>query len=279
MLKKRLIPIVLLKNGRIVQSKSFKKYRNIGNPVTSVLRLSEWGADELVYLDISKTDHYDLNRDDLNTENHGDILSIFGEVAKITNMPTTLGGKIRTLEDIRLRLSHGADKVSLNYALHQSPSLITEAAKIFGRQCIVASIDFKRKDHQCLTYFNNGQETLNEGLVECAKRAETLGAGELLINSIDRDGQKSGYDIEAIQAVKDAVRIPVIACGGVGEWDHFFEALKQTDVDAIAAANIFHFYDQSVYLAKLHLWELGFPVRKPELIQWEHNHDQTPALL
>lgn len=273
MLKKRIIPIVLLKNGYIVQSKQFKKYRNIGNPVTTVLRLSEWGADELIYIDISNTHNYDLNRDDLNTNNHSDILSIFSDVAKHTNMPTTLGGKIRSIEDIEQRLSNGADKVCLNYVLHRDPDLMSEAARIFGSQCIVASIDYRRMNEEITCYFNNARETASESLIECAKRAESIGAGELLINAVDRDGKQTGYDLEATQAVKEAVTVPVITCGGVGKWEHFFDALTQTDVDAVAAANIFHFYDQSVYLAKSYLWEHDLPVRKPQLIQWDHQHD------
>ena len=267
MKKKRLIPVLLLKDGWLVQSKGFGKYQNLGNPTFSVKRLSEWAADELIYLDISKTDNYDMRRDDLRDGNRSDVLSILEDVSKVAFMPITIGGKIRTLDDISIRLSKGADKVSINTQALQDPAFITAGAREFGSQCIVVCCDVKLTPAGYRIYKNGGSEDSGYALEKWVRVCEDAGAGEILVQSIDRDGSKKGYDITLLNTVCDLVKIPVIALGGVGDWEHFEEAVTQTNVDAVAAANIFQYVDQSVYIAKRHLYENKLNFRKPFTIK------------
>jgi cyclase len=269
MKKHRLIPVLLLKNGFLVQSKEFTRHQNLGDPITAVKRLSDWAADELIYLDITRDGGYDLGRDDKGHPNRDNIVDIIRDVSKHCLMPITFGGRIRTLKDIAIRVTHGADKVAINTQPLEDPSFITAAAKEFGSQCIVVSVDAKLKDGKYIVMSQGGKQPTNYNPVEWARKAEECGAGEILINSIDRDGMKNGYDLELISTVSEAVRIPVIACGGVGEWNHFAEALQKTKADAVAAANIFHYYDQSVYIAKKYLYDHGCKVRPPDVILTE----------
>lgn len=266
MKKKRLIPVLLLRNGWLVQSKQFRRYQNLGNPISAVKRLSEWASDELIYLDISSEDVHDLRRDDLAHPNRQSFLEIIDDVSKVAHMPITVGGRIRTLEDIEKRLSCGADKVAINTIALESPDFIEAAAKEFGSQCIVVSIDVKAIDGAPRVVARGGKERAAHTPDEWARTVEALGAGEILLNSVDRDGMRGGYDIELLNSVVTCVRIPVIAMGGVGEWEHFAQALRETNVDAVAAANIFHYSDQSVFLAKKFLAENGLNVRRPDLM-------------
>jgi cyclase len=267
MKKKRLIPIVLLRNGWIVQSKSFSQYQNLGNPVTSVGRLSEWASDELIYIDISDDERYDTKRDDQGYENRSTFLEIIKDVSQVAFMPITVGGRIRTIKDIENRLLSGADKICINTMAISDVKFINEAAKEFGSQCIVVSIDAKVVGDSHKVFSNGGRDITRYSPEELSIIVEGNGAGEILINSIDRDGQGDGYDIPLIRKVTNSVTIPVIACGGAGEWNHFSEVFEKTGVDAVAAANIFHYMDQSVFLAKKHLYDTGFNVRKPDLIK------------
>ncbi len=266
MKKKRLIPVLLLKNGFLVQSKSFSRHQNLGDPITAVKRLSDWAADELVFLDITRDGTYDMRRDDKGHPNRNNIIDIIRDISEYCHMPVTFGGKIRAIEDVALRISNGADKVSINTIAIEKPDFISQAAREFGSQCIVVSMDVKRTESGLEVMKQYGKVGTGMNPVDWAKRVQDLGAGEIFLNSVDRDGMKKGYDIELLRAVSGAVKIPVIACGGVGEWGHFGEALEETEVDAVAAANIFHYYDQSVYLAKKYLFENHFLVRKPDLI-------------
>lgn len=267
MKKKRLIPVLLLRNGWLVQSKQFRRYQNLGNPITAVKRLSEWASDELIYLDITRDDSYDMRRDDLGHPNRHTIFEIIEDVSKAAFMPITVGGRIRSLQDIEKRLALGADKVSVNTKAIEEPSFIESAAKEFGSQCVVVSIDVKVVDGSNRVMLGGDSRATELEPEAWARHIEGLGAGEILLNSIDRDGMKTGYDLELLERVAAAVKIPVIACGGVGEWPHFAEALEKTGVDAVAAANIFHYSDQSVFLAKKYLSERGLNVRKPELLK------------
>lgn len=267
MKKNRLIPVLLLKDGWLVQSKGFSKYQNLGNPVTAVKRLSEWASDELIYLDISSGNIYDTGRDDQGYENRGSFLDIIEDVSKVTFMPITVGGKIRTLGDIEKRLSVGADKISINTMAINDYNFIQEAAKEFGSQCIVVSMDAKVVNNEHMIFANGGKEMTKYTPKALSKIVEDYGAGEILINSIDRDGKGNGYDIDLINKVTDNVNIPVIACGGVGDWEDFADAFEQTSADAVSAANIFHYRDQSVFLAKKFLYDFKFNVRKPDLIK------------
>lgn len=264
MLKNRLIPVVLLRSGVVVQSKGFQRYQRLGNPVTIVQRLTDWAADELIYLDISREQVYDLGRDDLNTANRGSILEILSDISCRCFMPLTFGGGIRSLKDADMRVSAGADKISINTQPLEDPGFITVCAREFGSQCVVVSIDALRKEDGTLEVFScNGKRATGRIPAEWAAEAESRGAGEILINSIDRDGKGAGYDIDLINSVVGAVKIPVIALGGVGKWEHFDECLKTTKVSAIAAANIFHYTENSVYKAKKFLYDSGANVRKP----------------
>jgi cyclase len=266
MKKKRVIPVVLLKNGWLVQSIGFSKYLNLGNPFWTVRRLSEWASDELIYLDISTDDTYDLRREDLGVVNRRNFLEIIEDVAKVTFMPVTVGGKIRTLDDIHTRLALGADKISINTMAFDDPAFIGKAASQFGSQCIVVSIDYKNVGGVQHVMVQGGKRDTGVDPVTWARMVEDRGAGEILINSIDRDGMKTGYDIDTIAGVSDAVKIPVIALGGAGKWEHFEEVLSSTQADAVAAANIFQHTDQSVYYAKKYLFEMRHNVREPMLI-------------
>jgi len=261
--KIRLIPVVLLRNGVIVQSKGFKRYQVLGNPSSIVCRLSNWFSDELIYLDISKTPNYDLRRDDLNYSNHDNILEILKEISRKCFMPLTFGGRITSVKDIYDRLVLGADKISINSQAFKTPNLIEKGAKEFGSQCIVVSIDAKKKENFSWEVFVDGGKT-STGVcpIKWAIDAQNRGAGEILINSIDNDGMGNGYDFDLIQSISDEITIPAIALGGVGEWSHFEEGIK-AGVNAVAAANIFHYTENSVYNAKKYLFSKGYSVRKP----------------
>ena len=269
MKKKRLIPILLLKNGMLVQSKQFSRYQNLGNPTMAAKRLSEWASDELIYLDISRDSSYDLRRDDLKYPNRHSFLEIIEDVAKVTFMPMTAGGKIRTLCDIEKRLVLGVDKITINSQALTDPAFITQAAKEFGSQCIVVSIDVKWQNNDYTVMAEGGTRATSYHPLEWARIAESQGAGEILLNSIDRDGMGTGYDIELLTDISENLGIPVIACGGVGGWPHFVEALEKTKVDAVAAANIFQYTDQSVYLAKKYLFEHNCNIRPPDLLSFQ----------
>lgn len=266
MKKNRLIPVLLLKNGWLVLSRKFNRHQNLGNPITAVRRLSEWASDELIYLDISRDDTYDMRRDDLKHPNRHSMNEIIEDISKVTFMPITVGGKIRALRDIEERLARGADKITINTKPLQDKSFIESAAKEFGSQCIVISIDVKIIHGAYKVMSEGGTKETSYSPDEWARIVEQQGAGEIFLNSIDRDGMGTGYDIELLNIVSNAVRIPVIACGGVGEWAHMAEAFDRTKVDAVAAANIFHYTDQSVYLAKKYMYEHKYTLRPPDLI-------------
>ncbi|MFQ5805852.1 MAG: imidazole glycerol phosphate synthase subunit HisF [Phycisphaerae bacterium] len=267
MLKTRVIPVVLLRNGIVVQSKGFKRYQLLGNPTTVVQRLSDWASDELIYLDITQDAAYDLGRDDLKHPNRHDILEIVSDVARRCFMPLTFGGRIQSLADGAARLQRGADKIAINTRAVEEPKFITECAQAFGSQCVVVSIDVRASGagrwEACTS---GGRIPTGLDAVEWARAAEQRGAGEILLNSIDRDGSGRGYDLALVCAVVEAVSIPVIALGGVGDWSHFADVIRRTNVSAVAAANIFHYSEQSVYKAKKYLFDRGFNVRQPELL-------------
>ena len=265
-LKSRIIPVVLLRNGVVVQSKGFKRYQRLGNPTTIVRRLSNWLADELIYLDISSQQIYDLGRDDLNFPNRRSILEILQDVAKHCFMPLTFGGGIRTFDDVLARTRAGADKVAVNTQALNVPSFVDVCAKEFGSQCIVVSIDALRgANGSWEVYAQGGKVPTGRHPAEWAAEVESRGAGEILLNSIDRDGSGKGYDNALNRAVVGAVKIPVIACGGVGEWAHLAQGIIEGGASAVAAANIFHYTENSVYEAKKYLCERGLNVRKPTL--------------
>jgi imidazoleglycerol phosphate synthase cyclase subunit len=259
----RLIPILLLKHGLIVRSQLFKVHQVIGNPMSTVQRYSDWSVDELVVLDISSGGQgHDLRRDDLEQQYAGDTaVDVLREIAKVCFAPLTFGGRIRTLEDIEERLAAGADKISLNTAALADPSFLELAARRFGSQCIVASIDVRRHGNRLEVFSDSGRSATGRDPGEWAKEAESRGAGEILLNSIDRDGSAQGYDLDLIRRVTSRVGIPVVACGGVGIYDHFPSAILEGGASAAAAANIFHFFEISYPRAKQKCFEAGIPMR------------------
>jgi imidazoleglycerol phosphate synthase cyclase subunit len=260
----RLIPVLLLKHGVIVRSQLFKVHQVIGNPMSTVERLSHWNVDELVILDVSRgAGGYDLRRDDLHQHYAGDsALDVLREIAKVCFMPLTFGGRIRSLGDIETRLAAGADKVTLNTGALDDPGLIEAASRRFGTQCVVASIDVLRHEDGRLEVFTDGgARATGREPAQWAREAAARGAGEIFLNSIDRDGSGHGYDIALIRAVADAVDVPVVACGGVGHYGHFPAGIIEGGAAAVAAANIFHFFELSYSHAKQACIDAGVKMR------------------
>lgn len=260
----RLIPCLLLKHGVIVRSQAFKVHQVIGNPMSTVERFSHWNVDELVLLDISQGEgEHDLRRDDLQQRYSGNTaLDVLREVAKVCFMPLTFGGGIRTIEHVSQRLAAGADKVTINTSAFNDPDFIRRAAERFGSQCIVVSIDVIR--HDCGKYevmVDGGRRATGLDPVSWAQTVERLGAGEIFLNSIDRDGSGQGYDLRLVSSVVDAVSIPVIACGGVGRYEHLATGLLEGKASAVSAANIFHFFELSYPRAKQVCIDAGIPMR------------------
>jgi len=267
MKKKRLIPVLLLKDGWIVQSHKFQNYKQLGNPITSVKRLSEWCSDELIYLDISKEENYDIKRDDQNYPNRNSFLEIVNDISKMAFMPLTVGGKIKTIKDIENRIERGADKVCINTAALDCENFVKDAVKEFGSQCIVISIDTKKIENKYYVFNTKFMKNTNKEVVNWVKKMEDFGAGEIFLNSIDRDGTGIGFDIELANMVKKNSKIPLIFCGGAGNKEDFSKLIKETDIDALAAANIFHFSDQSLYYIKKHLYDLNLNFREPKIFE------------
>ena len=262
MLKKRLIPCLFLMNGLIVRSEKFEFHQILGNPIHQVERYSDWSVDELIYIDISREDFYDLRRDDMKIKSRDNLLGIISEISKKCFIPLTFGGKIRTIEDIRQRIRHGADKVTINTIAIENPEFITEAAKIFGSQCIVVSIDVKKNSkNEYEVYKKFGEIPTGMNPVEWAKKVEELGAGEIFLNSIDKDGTGMGYDLDLIKMVSEATNIPIIACGGVGKFEDFVEGINLGKASAVAAGNIFNFTEISTINSKKLMKKNGIDVR------------------
>ncbi len=267
MKKKRIIPVVLFKEGQVVQSKFFSEYRNLGNPFDSIRRLSEWGADEVCFIDIGTRSGANLLRKDLGRESSNDYLEILSTVSTITKMPLSSGGRVRSLEDIDIRLSKGADKVLINSYAFQDQKFLVKAIKTFGSQCIGVSVDVKFLDGRYAILIEDGKTFIEESLTEAVNRFNDIEVGEIFLNSIDRDGSKKGFDLELIHTVASQVTVPLVVCGGVGSWEDLEQALIIDGVDAVAAANIFQHIDQSLYLAHKYLYDKGLNVRRPQLLR------------
>lgn len=263
-MRPRLIPCLLLKHGLVVRSQGFRTHQVIGNPMSTVERFSHWNVDELVLLDISEDDYHDLRRDDLQQNYSGTTtLDVLREIAKVCFMPLAFGGRIRTVDDIALRLEAGADKCVINTAAVERPEFVTEASRRFGEQCIVVSIDVRARQGASYEVIScGGTQPTGMDVVAWAKEVQRRGAGEIFLNSIDRDGAGQGYDLGLIHAVASAVTIPVVACGGVGEYGHFPPGIIEGGASAVAAANIFHFFELSYPLAKKACLEAGLPMRQ-----------------
>jgi len=260
-LKHRLIPVLLLQNGLLVRSELFRIHQIIGNPIHEVQRFNEWNVDELIYLDITRDDTYDLRRADHRIQGLGDPLDIIEAVSRTCFMPLTWGGRIRSVDDMRERFRRGADKITINTGAVADPGLITAGAHTFGSQAIVVAIDVLRHvDGRAEVFVDGGTTATGLDTAEWARMAEEHGAGEIFLQSIDRDGTGRGYDRELIAAVADAVTVPVIACGGVGAFEHYAAGIA-AGASAVAAANIWHFKEMSDRAGKRALARAGVPVR------------------
>jgi len=261
-LKTRLIPCLLLKNGLLVRSEEFTFHQIVGNPISQVDRFSSWSVDELIYIDITREGENDMRRDDHKIKVKRDLVDIIEDVSRSCFMPLTFGGGIRTLDDIRARLAHGADKVTINTMAFEHPEFITDAARLFGSQAIVVSVDVRRHaEGEWEVHTRWGREATGRSVESWVREAEASGAGEIFLNSIDRDGMGTGYDIELVKTVTRATRIPVIACGGVGKFQHLAEGALAGGASAVCAANIFHYTEHSTIRAKQVLLEAGVDVR------------------
>lgn len=261
MLKHRLIPVLLLQNGLLVRSELFTTHQIIGNPIHEVQRFNEWNVDELVYLDITRDDEYDLRRGDAKVRGLADPLEILDAVSRTCFMPLTWGGRIRSVEDMGRRFERGADKIVVNSQAVRTPELITEGARTFGSQAIVVGIDVRRDaDGSTEVFVDGGRTPTGLDPAGWAAEVERRGAGEIFLQSIDRDGTGRGYDIALIEAVTEATTIPVIACGGVGVFEHYAAGIR-AGASAVAAANIWHFKELSDRGGKRALARAGVEVR------------------
>jgi len=249
MLKNRIIPCLDVKNGRVVKGINFVDLKDAGDPVEQAKIYSDGGADEICFLDITASN-----------ENRETIYEVVERTSKKCFVPLTVGGGVRSVEDINKLLNCGADKVSINTAAVQNPEVIIEGSKKFGSQCIVVAIDAKKNDDKWEVFTHGGRNNTEMNAIDFAKKIEDSGAGELLVTSMDRDGTQVGYDIDLISIISSKINIPVIASGGVGNLDHLVDGIK-SGASAVLAASIFHYGKHSVKDAKEYLDSKGIPVR------------------
>ncbi len=252
MLTKRIIPCLDVKNGRVVKGVNFVELQDAGDPVEIAKAYDKAGADELVFLDITAS-----------SDARKTVVDLVRDVAKQVFIPFTVGGGIRTVDDFRELLREGADKISINSSAINNPQLIQDAAEKFGSQCVVVAIDAKKREDRSgwNIYKNGGRIDVGIDAVEWAKKVESLGAGELLLTSMDCDGTKAGYDLELTRTIAEAVSIPVIASGGAGNMEHFAEALTEGKADAALAASLFHYKELEIMQVKEYLKDKGISIR------------------
>ena len=252
MLAKRIIPCLDVRDGKVVKGVNFVGIREVGDPVECAMEYDRQGADEICFLDITAT-----------YEGRRTMVDVVRKTAEHVFVPLTVGGGIRSVEDFREILRAGADKVSVNSAAVKNPELISQAAEIFGSQCVVAAIDAKRDEKgNFKVVVHGGRKETGLDAVEWAKRCQELGAGEILLTSMDTDGCREGFDLELLRAVCSVVSIPVIASGGCGRLEHFSQVFEETGADAALAASLFHFRELTVQEVKEHLAEHEIPVRR-----------------
>ena len=250
MLKNRIIPCLDVKNGRVVKGINFVDLKDAGDPVEQAKIYSEGGADEICFLDITASN-----------ENRSTIYEVVKKTSEKCFVPLTVGGGVRSIEDINKLLKCGADKVSINTAAVQNTKIVMESSSKFGSQCIVVAIDAKRKGDGWEIFTHGGRKETGINAIKFAKQMEEYGAGELLVTSMDRDGTQKGYDIDLMKEISEMVGIPVIASGGVGNLDHLAEGITKGKANAVLAASIFHYGKYSVKEAKQYLDSKGIPVR------------------
>jgi len=251
MLKKRIIPCLDITEGRVVKGINFVNIRDAGDPVEWARKYDREGADELVFLDITAT-----------SDNRQTLVDVVEKVSDEIFIPFTVGGGIRTVKDMRTILKAGADKISINTAAVRTPSLIREGADDYGSQCIVVAVDVKREDETFKVYVRGGRDRTDIDALEWCARAESLGAGELLVTSMDRDGTKDGYDLELLNKITSLVNIPVIASGGCGKLSHLYDAIEEGGASAVLAASIFHYGEFTIPETKEYLKLRGVNIRE-----------------
>lgn len=253
MFTKRIIPCLDVNNGRVVKGVNFVNLQDAGDPVEIAKAYDKAGADEVVFLDITAS-----------SDNRSTVVDMVRKVAANVFIPFTVGGGIRTVDDFKMLLREGADKISINSSAINNPQLVQDAAMKFGSQCVVVAIDAKRREDGSgwNIYKNGGRVDVGIDAVEWAKKVESLGAGEILLTSMDCDGTKAGYDIELTRAIAEAVSIPVIASGGAGTLEHFYDALTEGKADAALAASLFHYKELEIMEVKDYLAKRGVSVRR-----------------
>jgi len=251
MLKKRIIPCLDVKNGRVVKGINFVNLKDAGDPVEQAKIYNDLGADEICFLDITAS-----------SENRNIMLDIVKKTAKQISVPLTVGGGVRKLEDINMLLSNGADKVSINTAAVVNTDIVKKSAEKFGSQCTVVAVDAKKTDlNKWEVFTHGGRKPTGKNVLNFVKKVESFGAGEILLTSMDRDGTKKGYDLDLTKKVAEVVNIPIIASGGVGSLEHLYQGIKIGNASAVLAASIFHFGEHSILEAKQYLDSKGIPVR------------------
>ena len=250
MLKNRIIPCLDVKNGRVVKGINFVDLKDAGDPVEQAKIYSDGGADEICFLDITASN-----------ENRDIIYDVVEKTSKKCFVPLTVGGGIRSVEDINKLLNHGADKVSINTAAVENSKVVLDSSKKFGSQCIVVAIDAKKEGNSWKIFTHGGRNKTDIDAIKFAKQMEEYGVGELLVTSMDRDGTQKGYDIDLMQKISEMLNIPVIASGGVGSLDHLAEGITKGKANAVLAASIFHYGKYSIKQAKEYLDSKGIPVR------------------
>ena len=250
MLKNRIIPCLDVKNGRVVKGINFVDLKDAGDPVEQAKIYSDGGADEICFLDITASN-----------ENRSTIYEVVKKTSEKCFVPLTVGGGVRSIEDINKLLNCGADKVSINTAAVKNPKIVMESSLKFGSQCIVVAIDAKKEANSWKIFTHGGRNKTDIDAIKFAKQMEEYGAGELLVTSMDRDGTQKGYDIDLMQKISEMVNIPVIASGGVGSLDHLAEGITKGKANAVLAASIFHYGKYSIKQAKEYLDSKGIPVR------------------
>jgi len=250
MLKNRIIPCLDVKNGRVVKGINFVDLKDAGDPVEQAKIYSDGGADEICFLDITASN-----------ENRSTIYEVVKKTSEKCFVPLTVGGGVRSIEDINKLLNCGADKVSINTAAVQNPKIVMESSLKFGSQCIVVAIDAKKERNSWKIFTHGGRNKTDIDAIKFAKQMEEYGAGELLVTSMDRDGTQKGYDIDLMQKISEMLNIPVIASGGVGSLDHLAEGITKGKANAVLAASIFHYGKYSIKQAKEYLDSKGIPVR------------------
>jgi cyclase len=250
MLTKRIIPCLDIKDGRTVKGVNFLELKDAGNPIELAKKYAKNGADELIFLDISATD-----------ENRKTLVQMVSNIAETINIPFTVGGGITSIQDVEILLQNGADKISINSAAIKKPSLITELANKFGSQCVVVAIDAKWINQEWIVHLNGGKIATELNLFDWAKEAEIRGAGEILFTSINHDGAKNGFAIEALSKLSKTVNIPIIASGGAGNTQHFIDVFQSANADAALAASVFHYQEIEIPTLKKELYQNKIAVR------------------